>query len=356
MALWKDKVRQDWIYEFEYQGNRYGGRGFKTKKEAEEAKVARRKEIKSTPEKQGMAYSEAVNLYLDHAERAFATKTYKGKVYAYECFAKYLKHDLILGEITTQMIDLYLKIKPTNNNYNVHKKDLSALFTYAKEILEVIDRHPIKKIKNLPHTKKQKYIPKEADIIKLILAADPKTDERDLLIVLLHTLARIDEALRLTWADVNFEKKILTKWTKKNKDRSYKAVPVQMNDELYTTLWKMWGNKKQEQWVFYNEKSNDRYYHRPKFMIGLCKRAEIKPYFTFHTLRHLMASLLADNPKISTNTIQKILGHSEARTTEIYLHELDGAQQNAMDSLSGRFDQKEPEKIQTPTKNPYQQN
>ncbi len=72
-------------------------------------------------------------------------------------------------------------------------------------------------------------------------------------------------------------------------------------------------------------------------MRGLCKRAGVKPYFGFHTLRHLMASLMADNPKTSTKTIQKVLGHSAYKTTEIYLHALDGAVETAMDDLSGRF-------------------
>ena len=56
---------------------------------------------------------------------------------------------------------------------------------------------------------KEKYIPSEKDIIQLILAADPKTDEKDLLMVILHTLTRIDEALRLMWDDINFEKRTL---------------------------------------------------------------------------------------------------------------------------------------------------
>ena len=50
-----------------------------------------------------------------------------------------------------------------------------------------------------------------------------------------------------------------------------------------------------------------------------------------------MASLMADNPKISTNTIQKILGHSKITTTEIYLHSIDGAIESAMESISGKF-------------------
>jgi integrase len=101
--------------------------------------------------------------------------------------------------------------RPSNNNFNVHKKDLSALFTYAKDILNVVDFNPVLKIKNLPHNRKDRIIPSEECIIKLMLAADPTTDEHDLLTVLLHTLARIDEILRLTWADINFEKRILIK-------------------------------------------------------------------------------------------------------------------------------------------------
>ncbi len=94
----------------------------------------------------------------------------------------------------------------SNNNYNVHRRELSAFFSYCKDVLEKIDRNPYKKIDKLPHTVVEKEIPQESDVVKLILAVDPKSDERDLLIVLLHTLARVDEALRLTWQDINFEK------------------------------------------------------------------------------------------------------------------------------------------------------
>jgi integrase len=142
--------------------------------------------------------------------------------------------------------------------------------------------------------------------------------------------------LRLTWDDVNFEKRVLIKWTRKTKDGAYKPIEITINDELYETLWRRWENRKQNTWVFFNERTGDRFYKRPKLMKSLCKRAGIKP-FGFHTLRHLMASLLADNPKISTKTIQHILGHSEQRTTEIYLHKLDGAIGSAMDSISGKF-------------------
>ncbi len=345
MGFYKDPKRKDWIYRFQYLGKNYGGRGFTTKKEAMAAREDRKRELKNQrPKVTGMAFSEACDIYLDFAKRRFVVGVFKHKKYVYKCFYQFIGGDLPLINITTEMVSKYLATRHSNNNYNVHRKQLSAFFTYAKDILESIEKNPCRKIALLPHTANEKQIPKEADVIKLILATNPKTDERDLVIVLLHTLARIDEALRLTWADINFEKKTLIKWTRKTKDGSYKKVMISINQELNATLWRMWQNRKQDQWVFYNEKTENRYFHRPKFMRGLCKKAGIVPHFGFHTLRHLMASLMADNPKTSTKTIQKVLGHSAHKTTEIYLHELDGAVENAMDALSGKFVIKEDKK------------
>jgi len=338
MGLWKDKDRKDWCYKFQYLGKQYGNRGYATRKDAVAAREERRKAVKNpVPIETGMVYSVIVNEYLDHAERAFATKTFKGKKAVYRNLYKFLKVDPPIKEISAQVIKNYLMTRPSNNNFNVHKKDLSALFTYAKDILNVVDFNPVLKIKNLPHNRKEKSMPSEESIIKLMLAADPTTDEHDLLTVLLHTLARIDEVLRLTWADINFERRVLIKKTKKTKDHAYKDVPVSINDELYETLWNMWNNRLQDTWVFYNKQTRSRYYHRPKFMKGLCKRAGITPHFGFHTLRHMMASLMDDNPKISLTTIQKILGHTEARTTELYLHKSNVAHEEAMNSISGKF-------------------
>lgn len=49
------------------------------------------------------------------------------------------------------------------------------------------------------------------------------TDEQDLLSVIIHTLGRIDEVLRLRWEDVNFEKRLVTLWTRKQKDGAYES-------------------------------------------------------------------------------------------------------------------------------------
>jgi len=341
MALWKDKTRGTWRFSFQYQGQRYASKGYPTKKEAAVAMAEKRKELKSQPQQTHTTFFEVCNLYLRYSEKKHVTKTFKGKKTVIKDFLTFLgdqRATIGVGEITPLILSSYLETRATNNSYNVYRKELSTVFEYAKRTLEMVDRNPLNRLDKLPHDTKRKLIPPENSIVKLILAADPLTEEKDLLTVLLHTVARIDEVLRLSWADINFEKRILVKRTRKTKDSSYKEVSVRINDELHTTLWCMWNERKQDIWVFYNDSTKTRYMNRPKFMKGLCHRAGIVPHFGFHTLRHLMASLLADNPKVTTKTIQKILGHSNIKTTEIYMHSIEGAVDEAMDSISGIFE------------------
>ena len=75
-----------------------------------------------------MGFRETANLYLDHAIKRFPPKTYKYKKYVYKQF---LKHhgDMPLIQIAPKHITSYLNIRPSSNNYNVHPKKLSSLFT-----------------------------------------------------------------------------------------------------------------------------------------------------------------------------------------------------------------------------------
>jgi integrase len=346
MGLWKDKKRGDWAYDFQHKGKRYGGRGFRTKANARTAREKRRKEVKITkPIQQGMDFKTLASIYLDYAELKFVKKTYKYKAYVFKKFLREIGN-LAIDEITPHMIHNYLKTRPSKHNYNVHRKELSALFNYAVDKLEALNFNPVKKLDKMPHTPKQKQPPTEQQILKLIMAADPE-NELPLIQVLLHTLGRIDEVLRLTWQDVKFEKQTVTLWTRKRKDGAYEPDEIPMNQDLYDVLWNLWQKRGQNQWVFYNEKTATRYHKRPKLMRSLCKRAGI-PHFGFHDLRHFMASFLADRKKQSTKTVQKLLRHKHHRTTEIYLHSIDDAAREAMRSLEGQF------LVKTTTQSHYQ--
>ena len=70
---------------------------------------------------------------------------------------------------------------------------------------------------------------------------------------------------------------------------------------------------------------------RKKIMKTLCKKAGVK-YFRFHALRHCGASLL-DQSNVPIGLIQKILGHENRTTTEIYLHTIGNAERDAISFL-----------------------
>ena len=47
MGIFKDATTKTWQYKFETEKRSYAARGFKTRREAEAARVERRKEVKS---------------------------------------------------------------------------------------------------------------------------------------------------------------------------------------------------------------------------------------------------------------------------------------------------------------------
>ena len=63
-------------------------------------------------------------------------------------------------------------------------------------------------------------------------------------------------------------------------------------------------------------------------MKSLCRNAGVR-YFRYHPLRHLGASIL-DRAKVNIGSIQRILGHENRTTTEIYLHSIGEAEREAM--------------------------
>jgi len=285
--------------------------------------------------------------------RRHAKITYNAKVRVLGRFVQYIGDRPILS-ITPELVSEFLGTRATNNGYNVHRKDLSVFFNWVRRVKRIPLENPCGPVERLPHSPAPKRIPTEKEIVKLILAADPTTDEQDLLLVLLHTLGRIDEVLRLRWGDVNFERRQVTLWTRKRKDGALEADVLPINEDLLEVLQKRWRTRKQEEWVFFNEETGTRYNKRPKFMRGLCRRAGLEPlamtrrklrgkvrdfdlYYGFHSIRHFMASHLADKEKASLKVISSLLRHKNLRTTEIYLQSIEGSLKEAVKGLEGQF-------------------
>ena len=324
-------VKGKWRFDFTLKGIRYTEAWFKTKTEARQAEAQKREELENPPSAVvtpiDMAFSELANDYLDHAVRKFAGKTYKYKAYVYGKFRAFVG-DIPVGEINIQRIESYLRTRPTNINYNRNRKDLCALFTWAYR-RRLIRENPCHFLERMPEPRFQRQIPTPEEMSKIILAAGP---ERPLLLVIYHTMARVDEILRLRWEDVNLQERTVRLWTRKRRDGSWAWDKLPMNEILHETLQQLWRKRSQEEWVFLNPTTGNRYMHRPKVMGTICKRAGVRR-FGFHAIRHYVASYLADKKKYSITQVSRLLRHQSKATTERYLQVIDPQLREVMASL-----------------------
>jgi len=346
MTQWKDKSRNHWRYQFKYKGQRYGGRGLLSRDEAKAEEVAHKARLKKEAKKEasirqidGTAFKKVIYEYLDDAKLKFSSATHKYKVTTYKRFYEFLLKyvpgstkgtDILIESIASKHVKDFLKTRPSANSWNTYRKDIGALFAYAIKH-HYTDYNPIKDIDKLPHSAKRKGALTADMVTSMIEACDPE-NERPLFMVVLHSLGRIDEILRLTWADVNFDRRQFILWTRKRKGGTLESDVMPMNNEIFKTLEQLHNIRTQDEWVFFNAKTGTRYMHRPRFMKSLCKRVfapECKslkeytgPAFGFHDLRHFMASFIAAQGKGSIKDYQRLLRHKEVRTTEIYLHQI----------------------------------
>jgi integrase len=211
-----------------------------------------------------------------------------------------------------------------------------------------LSENPAAEIKAYPANKAEVYVPPQEDIDRLI--ATVKTDKylvgrhpdtEDYLWVMRDCFARSIEVNRLQWKDVSFQGQgTITLRSYKSKGSNERKRTLPMTNEIRQRLWRRYQHRDPEiSWVFWHEYTYRKgpkkgetvrksYEDRRSFMRTLCRKAGIK-YFRFHPLRHAGASMLADKG-VAPNTIQEMLGHSNLKTTERYLHSVKGAVRDAM--------------------------
>ena len=226
--------------------------------------------------------------------------------------------------MTEKVINLILELIRATFNFGVKKS--------------LIMHNPTDGIDFFPVNKREKYVPPKEDILKVISAGDPEAQQYLWTIVL--TAGRVGEINSLTWDDVDFEKRLVTLWTRKRKGGNREPREVSMIQKLYDILdhrfkqrnpqlpwvfWHTYWGRRAKGWV------KGRYTDRKKLMSNLCDDAKVR-YFRYHALRHLTASIL-DDLGVAIGTIQRILGHQNRRTTEIYLHSVGEAEREAMSKL-----------------------
>ena len=138
-------------------------------------------------------------------------------------------------------------------------------------------------------------------------------------------IARRSELFNWTWDDINFDKEWYRLWTKKrlHGDRQADYFPLAKGSELYESLHWQWEHRnKNSSYVFTNPETGEKHTTRRRFLKGLCKRAEVKP-FGLKALRKFGPSVLNDVHKVSKKKLPRLLRHKSQATTEIHLKNID---------------------------------
>jgi len=328
----------------------------RTKKEAVEWEVAKRKELKENEKLQqlGMDLLTFCTKYLDESEK-FVPRTYQEKQSLTRRILKCWGPDTPVLEITPEKIDSYLKsrakygnkkqkshkLSSSGNAMNKDRKNLMAMWNWGIRILDSMKRmeNPVQDIERRPHDRKTQYVPPPEDVFKVLAAATK--EERVFLSCYLHTAARRSEIFHLTWSDdINLEQRLIRLGSRKNRsgDMIYEWMP--MNEELHKSLAWWWKNRpvRNAVHVFVHDDPLHTNYGKPytqrrRILRSLCKRAGVR-YFSYHALRRFVASVLADRHKVSSKQIQRFLRHKNLRTTELYIHSLTDDLRQTADLLS----------------------
>ncbi len=146
----------------------------------------------------------------------------------------------------------------------------------------------------------------------------------------MKTIARVSEINKLTWDDVDLHNRFVVLYTRKKKGGHLTPRKVPMTETLHAILSHRYNEREVSiPWVFWHKQKRQPFQNRNRLMGRLCAKAGVRS-FGFHALRHAGASIM-DMNNVPIGAIQRVLGHENRSTTEIYLHNMGNSERQAID-------------------------
>lgn len=235
--------------------------------------------------------------------RNYSRKTLKGYTFSVKKFLGFCE-DRGINEVEFKK---YILNKLDKQNPSTVTKDLFAIKFFFENVLgQNVDIPVPKRNKTLPSILSLSELKK---IIKI--AMNPK---HKLIIKLLYgTGLRVSEIVNLKVKDIDFDEKLVkVKLGKGKKDRFVK-LPDSISDEI-----KMFCNIGNSAYVFPSNRGGKLTVKSiQKIVSNSAKKAGIEKRVYPHLLRHSFATHLLEQGT-DLRVIQKLLGHSSVKTTQIY--------------------------------------
>jgi integrase len=216
----------------------------------------------------------------------------------------------------------------TNDNVNKALVQLQATWNHPwgkRRGKRTFPNNPFAEVDRFAVNKEAKYVPPDKHVKRIFDVL--KNGEKKLYLKLLHiTAARPGEARMIRWQDLQIEEPPYSAifYTRKKNGGSLTPRKVEIPKSLAVEL-NNFRNGNALGYVFHQEDNLE--LHRTErwalnLQIEACTNAKVD-YFSLHSWRHYRASKWSQEG-IPLTTIQNRLGHEDATTTNLYLHELRG--------------------------------
>jgi len=236
--------------------------------------------------------------------RNFSRKTKKSYVYSVMKFLEYSKNK----DLNEDAVKNYIQLLVKKQNPSTVSTNLSAIKFFFNSVLG-------EKI-NLKHPKRNKPIPEVLTMeeVKKLIDATSNIKHKLILKLLYGCGLRVSEVINLRKDDINFDECLIhIRLSKGRKDRFVKIPDSIRNDlENYSKL-------SNEDILFASNRGGKLTTATiQKIVKNSAAKAGLKKNIHPHTLRHSFATHLLEQG-IDLRIIQKLLGHSDIKTTQIYL-------------------------------------
>lgn len=225
-----------------------------------------------------------------------------------------------LNEVTRKSVQLFHNrlltdgLKPASADH--YLKLIRRAFNLAVE-WEMLESSPLTRLQLFnPDNRMENFLsPEQLDKLVNVLRTAPPRTVCNVALFLLATGARLNEALRATWDQIDKEKRVWRIPASNSKSKRIRSVPL--NDAALEILGQLDTQGKYDN-LFINSKLKKPLVNVHKVWGRLRVQAGME-WLRIHDLRHSYASFLVNSGR-TLYEVQQILGHSDAKVTERYAH------------------------------------